>query len=55
MLTRTIFFMKNSFAIPQIVANQAPLSMELPARILEWVIISFFRGSFQLKDETRVS
>ena len=32
MLTRTIFFMKNSFAIPQIVANQAPLSMELPSK-----------------------
>ena len=32
MLTRTIFFMKNSLAIPQIVANQAPLSMELPSK-----------------------
>jgi len=25
------------------------------ARILEWVAISFFRGSFRLRDQTQVS
>ena len=24
-------------------------------RILEWIAISFFRGSFRLRDQTRVS
>ena len=27
----------------------------LQARALEWVAISYFRGSFQLRDETQVS
>ena len=37
-------------------ARQAPLSMGiLQARILEWVGISFSRGSFQPKDRTLVS
>ena len=34
------------FVIPWIVTHQAPLSMGFPkARILEWVAMSFFRGS----------
>ena len=39
--------MSNSFATPWTVACQAPLSMGFPKqeRILEWVAISFFRGS----------
>ena len=38
------------------IAHQAPLSFEiLQARILEWVAISFPRGSSQPKDQTRVS
>ena len=36
------------------VACQAPLSMP-QARILEWVAISFSRGSSQPRDQTRVS
>ena len=38
------------------VAHQAPLSMRiLQARILEWVAISFSRGSSRPRDQTRVS
>ena len=38
--------MTDSFAIPWTVAHQAPLSMGFfQARILEWVAISFSRGS----------
>ena len=33
------------FATPWTVAHQAPLSMELQARILEWGAISFSRAS----------
>ena len=33
------------FATPWTVAYQAPLSMELSPRILEWIAISFSRGS----------
>ena len=41
---------------PWTVAHQAPLPMGiLQARILEWVAISFFRGSSQPKDWTQVS
>ena len=42
-------------ATPWTVAHQAPLSMEiLQARILEWVAISFSRGSSWLRDRTQV-
>ena len=41
---------------PWTVACQAPLSMGFfLGRILEWVAISFSRGSSQLRDRTRVS
>ena len=44
------------FGTPQTVAHQAPLSMGiLQARILEWVAISFSRGSSQPRDQTQVS
>ena len=37
-------------------ARQAPLSMGiLQARKLEWVAISFFRGSSQPRDQTQIS
>ena len=35
------------FAIPWTVAYQAPLSMDFPGNPLEWVAISYFRGSSQ--------
>ena len=43
-------------ATPWTVAHQAPLSMGwiFQARMLEWVAISFSRGSSQPKDRTRV-
>ena len=41
---------------PKTVAHQALLSiLVLQARILEWVVISFSRGSFWPRDQTRVS
>ena len=44
------------FGTPQTVAHQAPLSMGiLQARILEWVAISFSRGSSQPRDQSQVS
>ena len=44
------------FATPWTVAHQAPLSMGfLQARILQWVAISSSRGSFSLRNRTRVS
>ena len=44
------------FGTPQTVAHQAPLSMRiLQARILEWVAISFSRGSSQPRDQIQVS
>ena len=43
------------FATLWTVARQAPLSMGFSARILEWVTISFSRGSSQPRDQTRVS
>ena len=44
------------FATPWTMAHQAPLSLGiLQARILEWVAISFSRGSFQPRDWTWVS
>ena len=39
------------FAVPWTVAYQAPPSMEFfQARVLEWVVISFSRGSSQPMD-----
>ena len=44
------------FATPWTVAYQAPLSMGFfQSRVLEWVAISFSRGSFQPRDRTQVS
>ena len=44
------------FATPWTVAHQAPLSMGIfQARILEWVAMLSSRGSFQLRDQTKVS
>ena len=44
------------FAVPWTAARQAPLSVGFfQARILEWVDISFSRGSSQPRDRTRVS
>ena len=44
------------FATPWTVACQAPLSVECSeARTLEWVAISYFRGSSQPRDPTHVS
>ena len=41
---------------PQTIALQAPLSMGFfQARILEWVVISFSRGSSQPRDQTHVT
>ena len=49
------------FVIPWTVANQAPLSMEIPKQgilweyPLEWVAIPFSRGSSWPRDQTQVS
>ena len=44
------------FATPRTVAHQAPLSMGFfQTRILEWVVISSFRGSSSPRDRTGVS
>ena len=43
------------FVTPWAVAHQAPLSMGLPARILEWVATSFSRGSSPPRDQICVS
>ena len=44
------------FVTPWTVACQAPLSMDiLQVRILEWVAISFSKGSSQPRDPTEVS
>ena len=44
------------FVTPWTVACQAPLKMEiLQARILDWVAMSFSRGSSQTRDLTQVS
>ena len=41
---------------PWTVAHQAPLSMGFfQARILEWIAISFSRGSSRPRNQTRVS
>ena len=40
------------FVIPWTIANQTPLSMEFPRQeILEWVAISYSRGSFQSRGQ----
>ena len=45
-----------ALATPWTIAIQASLSMGISqARILEWVTISFFRGSFQPRDRPQVS
>ena len=43
------------FVMPWTVAYQAPQSMNLQAKILEWVAISFSRGSSQPRDQSWVS
>ena len=44
------------FATPWTVAHQAPQSMEIfQVRVLEWVAISFSRGSSWPRDQTQVS
>ena len=45
------------FATPRTGVHKAPLPMEYlrQARILEWVAISFSRGSFRSRDQTRIS
>ena len=43
------------FGTPWTITYQAPLRGILQARILEWVAISFSRGSSQPRDWTRVS
>ena len=44
------------FVTPWTLTHQATLSLGIiQARILEWVAISFFRGSFQPRDRTWVS
>ena len=50
--------MSDSFATPRTADCQAPLSTGPPpprARILEWVAISFSRGSSQPKDQIHIS
>ena len=44
-----------TLAVPWTVACQASLSWDFPARILEWVAISFSRGSSQPRDQARAS
>ena len=43
------------FEIQWTVALQTPLFMDFPARILEWVVILFSRGSFQPQNRTHIS
>ena len=42
------------FGIPWTIAHQSVQEITL-ARILEWVVISFSRGSFRPRNPTRVS
>ena len=49
------FSLVQLIVIPWTVPRQAPLHWILQARILEWVAISFSRGSSQLRDRTQVS
>ena len=43
------------FATPWTVAYQTPLTEIFQARVLEWVAISFSKGSCQPRDRTWVS
>ena len=46
----------NYFATPWTIAHRDPLSMGFfQATVLEWIAISFSRGSSQPRDRTRVS
>ena len=48
--------LSNSFVTPQTVAHQAPLSMGLSqTRAVNWVAVSFSRGSSRPRDQTPVS
>ena len=40
---------------PMDVAHQAPLSMGISSKKLEWIAIPIFRGSFWPRDRTRAS
>ena len=44
-----------TLSIPWTVAHQASLFMNFPGRIVEWVTVSFSRGSSQPQDQTHVS
>ena len=44
-----------TFAFPQTVVRQAPLSMQFSRQELEWVAISFSRGFSQPRDWTHIS
>jgi len=44
-----------TLSIPWTVAHQVSLLMNFPGRILEWVTVSFSRGSSQPQDQTHVS
>ena len=44
-----------TLSIPWTVAHQASPFMNFPGRILEWVTLSFSRGSSQPQDQTHVS
>ena len=48
-------FVSDSLAALWTVARQAPLSMRSSRQILEWVAISYSRGSSWLRDQTHVS
>ena len=53
LLLFSYYIESSSFATPWTVAHQAPLLMRFfQARILEWVAISFYRGSSQPRDRT---
>ena len=47
--------MSNSFATPWTTARQASVYGASPARILEWVAISFSKGSSPPRNQTHVS
>ena len=43
------------YATPQIITHQAPIHGISQTRLLEWVAISFYRGSCQPSDQTCIS
>ena len=43
------------FATPWTVVHQVPLSRDFPARILEWIAISYSRGTSWVMDQTLIS